>query len=93
MKNSTVKNEYQYLDKKDEELKSANITVENESIVEYGNDFINCKIIQCKQNASSIFHQNITKSIIYSNFLHVDIFNIVFLYSYKNLKVIVFNFI
>ena len=34
--NSTLKNEYQYLDTKDEELKSDNITVENEGIVEYG---------------------------------------------------------
>ena len=47
--NSTVKNEYQYLYKKDEELKSDNITVENEGIVEYGNDFLNCKIIHSKQ--------------------------------------------
>ena len=48
-KNSTVKNEYQYLYKKDEELKGNNITVENEGIVEYGNDFLNCKIIHSKQ--------------------------------------------
>ena len=41
--NSTRKNEYQYLYKKD------NITVENEGVVEYGNDFINCKIIHSKQ--------------------------------------------
>ena len=34
--NSTLKNEYQYLDKKDDELKSDNITVVNEGIVEYG---------------------------------------------------------
>ena len=47
--NSTVKNEYQYLYKKDEELKSDNITVEIEGIVEYGNDFSNCKIIHSKQ--------------------------------------------
>ena len=47
--NSTGKNEYQYLYKKDEELKGDNITVENEGIVEYGNDFINCKFIQSKQ--------------------------------------------
>ena len=46
---STVKNEYQYLYKKDEELKGDNITIENEGIVEYGNDFINCKIIHSKQ--------------------------------------------
>ena len=47
--NSTRKNEYQYLFKKDEELKGDNISVENEGIVEYGNDFINCKIIHSKQ--------------------------------------------
>ena len=43
--NLTVKNEYQYLYKKDGELKGDKITVENESVVEYGNDFLNCKII------------------------------------------------
>ena len=47
--NSTVKNEYQYLYKKDEELKSDNITEENEGVVEYGKVFINCKIIHSKQ--------------------------------------------
>ena len=48
-RNSTMKNEYQYLYKKDEELKGDNIAVEIEGIVEYGNDFINCKIIHSKQ--------------------------------------------
>ena len=43
--NSTKKNEYLSLNKKDEELKGDNITVENEGIVEYGNDFLNCIII------------------------------------------------
>ena len=47
--NSTVKNEHQYLHKKDGELKGDNITVENGGIVEYGNDFLNCKIIHSKQ--------------------------------------------
>ena len=47
--NSTVKNEYQYLYKKDEELKGNNITVENDGIVKYGSDFLNCKIIHSKQ--------------------------------------------
>ena len=42
--NSTVKNEYEYLYKKDRELKCDNITV-----VEYGNDFLNCKIIHSNQ--------------------------------------------
>ena len=37
--NSTVKNEYQYLYIKDYELKGDNISVENEGIVEYGNNF------------------------------------------------------
>ena len=41
--NSTVKNEYQYLYKKDEEIKG------NKTTVEYGNDFLNCKIIHSKQ--------------------------------------------
>ena len=43
--NSTMKNEYQYLYKKDGELKGDNISVENEGIVEYDNDFYKCKII------------------------------------------------
>ena len=47
--NSTMKNEYQYLYKKDEELKGDDISVENEGIVEYGNDFLNCKIIHSIQ--------------------------------------------
>ena len=46
--NSTKKNVYQYLYQKDEELKGDNITVENDGIVEYGNDFINCKIVHSK---------------------------------------------
>ena len=33
----------------DDELKGDKITVENEGVVVYGNDFINCKIIHCKQ--------------------------------------------
>ena len=48
-KNSTVKNEYPFLYKKDEDLKGDNITVENEGIVEYANNFLNCKIIHSKQ--------------------------------------------
>ena len=47
--NSTMKNDYLYLYKKDEELKGDNITVENEGIVEYGIDFLNCKTIHSKQ--------------------------------------------
>ena len=46
--NSIMKNEYQYIYIKDDELKADNITVENEGIIEYGNDFINCKFIHSK---------------------------------------------
>ena len=41
-KTLTEKSEHQYLYQKDAELKSDNLTDENEGIVEYGNDFINC---------------------------------------------------
>ena len=34
-----------FLHKKDDEMKNDNVTVENDGIVEFGNDFINCKII------------------------------------------------
>ena len=47
--NSSVENVYDYLYKNDMELKGDNITVENEGVVEYGNDFLNCKIIHSKQ--------------------------------------------
>ena len=47
--NSSVENMYDYLYKKDMELKGDNITDENEGVVEYGNDFLNCKIIHSKQ--------------------------------------------
>ena len=46
--NSTVKSEYQYLYKKDEEIGSDNITFENEVFVEHGNDFLYCKTIHSK---------------------------------------------
>ena len=42
--NSTEKHDYQYLYKKDGELKGG-IADENEGVVKFGNDFINCKII------------------------------------------------
>ena len=42
--NSTVKNEYRYLYKKDDD-----IIFENEGIIEYGNDFLDCEIIHSKQ--------------------------------------------
>ena len=41
-RNSTEKNEYDYLYKKDDEITGN----ENEAIVEYGYDFINCKNFQ-----------------------------------------------
>ena len=55
--NSTVKNEYQYLYRKNEEIKSDNITVENKGIVEYDNDFLNCKIIHSKQKKFIVIYQ------------------------------------
>ena len=42
---STEKDEFQHLCKKDDELKGDNTTDENEGVIEYGNVFINCKII------------------------------------------------
>ena len=39
LESSKMEDEYQYLYKKDSELKGDNITVENDGIVEYGNDF------------------------------------------------------
>ena len=47
-----MKNEFQYLFKKDEELSGDNISVENEGIVEYGNDFLNCEIVHSKTSNS-----------------------------------------
>ena len=41
-KNSTQKEEYVYLHKKDDEMKNDIITVEKDAIVEYANDLINC---------------------------------------------------
>ena len=45
--NDELENEYQFLYKKDSELKDDN--VEDDSIVEFGNDFLNCKIIDSKK--------------------------------------------
>ena len=53
--NSTVKSEYEYSYKMDDELKGHNITIKNDGIVEYGNDFLNCKIIHSKQKIYIIF--------------------------------------
>ena len=47
--NSKMFDEYQYLYIKDEELKGDKITVKNEDVVEYGNDFLYCKFIDSKQ--------------------------------------------
>ena len=46
---STEENEYEYLYEKDDEMKGHYITDENEGFVEYGNDFINCKIVLSKK--------------------------------------------
>ena len=42
---STQKDDYVYLHKKDKEMENDRITVENEGIVEYGREFLNCKIV------------------------------------------------
>ena len=47
-KNSTQKDEYENLYRKDDKLKGDNIADENEGVVEYGNDFKNCKIIHAR---------------------------------------------
>ena len=47
--NSTVKNEYDYLYKKDDEINCDNNTVEDEGVIEYGDDFLNCEFIHSKQ--------------------------------------------
>ena len=45
IKSFKTKNEYLYLYKKDDELKPDNFTAEDEGIIQYSNDFLNCKII------------------------------------------------
>ena len=50
--NDEMEDEYQYLYKKDSELKDDN--VEDDGIVEYGNDFLNCKIIDSKKQIKII---------------------------------------
>ena len=47
--NEEMFDQYQYLYKKDSELKGDNITVEDDGIVEYDNNFLNCKFIDSKQ--------------------------------------------
>ena len=49
IENSKMFDEYQYLYKKDSELKGYNDIEDDEDKVEYGNDFLNCKIIDSKQ--------------------------------------------
>ena len=45
-KNSTQKDEHEFLCKKYDEFKADNITDENEGTIDYGNDFTICKINQ-----------------------------------------------
>ena len=59
--NLTLKNEYDYLYKKDEELKVDKVTDENEGFGEYGNDFLNCKLIH-SQNFISYKHTFLSKN-------------------------------
>ena len=46
---STQKDEFEYFYEKDDELKGDKFTDENEGNIEYGNNFINCKIFDSKQ--------------------------------------------
>ena len=48
---STLKNEYEYPNKNDDEVKGDKITDEIKGIVEYGNDFINCKAFHSKKQS------------------------------------------
>ena len=45
-KNSTQKDEYEFLSQQNDEWKGNSLTIEHEGIVENGNDFTNCKKIQ-----------------------------------------------
>ena len=45
---STEESEYEYLYKMDDKMKGGKNTIENEGIVESGDDFINCEIIHSK---------------------------------------------
>ena len=48
---TTLTNEYEYLYKNDNEVKGDKITDEIKGIVEYGNDFINCRAFPSKQQS------------------------------------------
>ena len=48
---STLKNEYEYLYRNDDEVKVDKITDEIKGIVEYGNDFLNCKAFLSKRQS------------------------------------------
>ena len=48
---STLTNEFEYLYKNDDEVKCDKITDEIKGIVEYGNDFLNCKAFHSKQQS------------------------------------------
>ena len=49
-----MKNEYQFLYKKDEVLKGDNVKEENEGVVEYGKNFENCEAIHSKQKKLTV---------------------------------------
>ena len=59
--NDEMEDEYQYLYKKDSELKDDN--VEDDGIVENGNDFLNCKIIDSKKITIFVFQFHIIEII------------------------------
>ena len=49
-KSSTEKNDYQYSYEENDESKGDNIATENEGVVEYGNDFKNCRTFHDKDS-------------------------------------------
>ena len=60
------KKEYQYLHKKDNELKSDDI--ENEGVVEYRIDFINCKSIHGRNSTKNLILIILMDILIISNY-------------------------
>ena len=50
---TSTKNQYHYSIKKGDESKDDKITDDNEGIIEYGNDYIKCKIIDDRDSIKS----------------------------------------
>ena len=61
-KTSAEKNDCHYLYRKNDELKGDNLTDENERIIEYGNDFIICKVFHDRDSTNLLV--NVSENII-----------------------------